>query len=93
MAEPDRICPLCENITRSDVCPHDGVPTVERSMFEEQDEAIKPGVTVAGRCRVEELLGKGAMGSVFRGIQVSMNRQVAIKTLQKVVDVRGMGKK
>ena len=93
MADPDRICPLCELVTRSDVCPEDGVPTVEAALFKEQDEAIQPGATVAGRFRVEELLGKGAMGAVFRGNQVSMNRQVAIKTLQKVVDVRGMGKK
>ncbi len=34
-----------------------------------------------GRYRVENILGKGAMGVVYRGIDPAINREVAIKTL------------
>jgi serine/threonine protein kinase len=44
------------------------------SMFE-------PGHIIAGRYRVEGLLGQGAMGSVYRAVQLSVGRSVALKLL------------
>lgn len=39
------------------------------------------GQTLDGRYRVDAVLGQGGMGMVFRGLQTSMQRPVAIKTL------------
>jgi hypothetical protein len=39
------------------------------------------GKTLDGRFRVEALLGKGAMGRVYRALQVPLNRPVALKVL------------
>ena len=42
---------------------------------------LKPGGRVLGRYRVEALLGKGAMGQVFRGLHEHLDLPVAIKVL------------
>jgi serine/threonine-protein kinase len=65
------------------VCPEDGVPTIEASVFDTPEEAIKPGMVIGGRYKVIRLCGRGAMGSVFESTQLSMDRRVAVKTLQK----------
>ena len=39
------------------------------------------GKTVLGRYRIEALLGKGAMGTVFRGVDEKLEREVAIKVM------------
>jgi serine/threonine protein kinase len=42
---------------------------------------FEPGHIIAGRYRVERLLGQGAMGSVYRALQLSVGRSVALKLL------------
>jgi eukaryotic-like serine/threonine-protein kinase len=42
---------------------------------------VEPGRVIAGRYRVEGLLGQGAMGSVHRAVQLSVGRAVALKLL------------
>jgi serine/threonine protein kinase len=42
---------------------------------------VEPGHVIAGRYRVERLLGQGAMGSVYRALQLSVGRSVALKLL------------
>ncbi|MEW5739203.1 MAG: serine/threonine-protein kinase [Myxococcota bacterium] len=39
------------------------------------------GKTLDGRYRIDAVLGQGGMGMVFRGVQTSMQRPVALKTL------------
>ncbi len=39
------------------------------------------GKVLDGRYRIDEVLGAGGMGMVFRGLQTSMGRPIAIKTL------------
>lgn len=39
------------------------------------------GQTLDGRYRVDAVLGQGGMGMVFKGVQTSMQRPVALKTL------------
>ncbi len=40
---------------------------------------LRPGELVAGRYRVEALIGQGGFGAVFRAMQLPMNRPVALK--------------
>ncbi|MFH1530990.1 MAG: serine/threonine-protein kinase [Pseudomonadota bacterium] len=44
--------------------------------------SLAPGQQVLGRYRVEELLGEGAMGQVFRGLHEHLDLAVAIKVLR-----------
>ncbi|MFT3707530.1 MAG: serine/threonine-protein kinase [Archangium sp.] len=54
-------------------------------MAKEPFEAVNAqdliGKTLDGRYRVESVLGQGGMGMVFKGIQTSVQRPVALKTL------------
>lgn len=43
---------------------------------------LAPGDVLAGRFRVEELLGRGGYGEVYRALQLSVDREVAIKVLR-----------
>ncbi|GAA3946464.1 hypothetical protein GCM10023085_30790 [Actinomadura viridis] len=42
---------------------------------------MRPGAELAGRYRLEELLGRGGMGEVWRGFDLSLERPVALKVL------------
>jgi hypothetical protein len=46
---------------------------------ETKDPAL--GRVFGGQYRIESLLGRGGMGSVYRGVQLSVNREVAIKLI------------
>ena len=81
-SETLRYCPLCEANTVATVCATHGVPTVRADILEE-DEVLPLGVVINQRYRVDRLLGKGGMGSVVLATQLGMDRQVAVKTLNK----------
>jgi serine/threonine protein kinase len=40
-----------------------------------------PGRVIGGNFRIEKLIGAGAMGNVYRAIQLSLNKPVAVKIL------------
>lgn len=82
MTGPKRYCPLCEQRLDQTICPVDNVPTVDASVLDKEEKEVLPGTVVAGRYKIEKLLGKGAMGSVFLARQVSMDSYVALKILQ-----------
>jgi serine/threonine protein kinase len=42
---------------------------------------VRPGSLVAGKYRIESLLGRGGMGSVFRSVHLSLSRPVALKVI------------
>ncbi|MFO0709642.1 MAG: serine/threonine-protein kinase [Sandaracinus sp.] len=46
------------------------------------DTSLSTGTTIAGRYRVERLLGSGGMGSVYEATQLAIGRRVAIKVLR-----------
>ncbi len=40
-----------------------------------------PGRVIAGNFRIEKLIGAGAMGNVYKALQLSLNKPVAVKIL------------
>ncbi len=50
-------------------------------MFEEEPLIYEPGTTIASRYRVEGPLSKGAMGAVFRAVELRTGQPVALKVL------------
>ncbi len=46
-----------------------------------QDQFYCPGDLVAGRYRIEGLLGEGGMGSVYEATQIQLDRPIALKVL------------
>ena len=51
--------------------------------LESEDEALSPGQMVAGRYRIGERLGAGAIGTVYYAEHVEVGRPVAIKVLSR----------
>src|SRR5262249_22076159 len=76
-ATDDADCPVCHGVFASFVerCPDDGA-RLKRS----RDPLL--GRMLDGRFRVVGPLGEGSMGRVYLGIQLSVNRAVAIKTIR-----------
>ena len=55
---------------------------IQRLAQTRQEDQLPSGTVVAGRFEVVRRLGMGAMGAVYLAKQKSMDRQVALKTLQ-----------
>lgn len=74
------ICPSCEKQVDSGIkfCPTCGTPIVHAPS---NDDWI--GRIVAGKYRVEEMIGEGGMGQVFRATQLSLDKSVVLKVLRR----------
>src|SRR5262245_7201469 len=58
-------------------------PGDARHTMVSQHSMLERGRIVAGRYRVEEPLGEGGFGTVYRAIEVPLNRPVALKLLSR----------
>ena len=72
------VCPICRATFASvlDRCPDDGA-RLTRSL----DPMV--GAILDGRYRIVAPLGEGAMGRIYLGTQLSVNRSVAIKVIRE----------
>ncbi len=74
-----RVCPECGEETTAERCPADGRVTLDQHLLVVNDPWV--GRTVAGKYRVEERIGRGGMGSVYRARHTDTDGQIAIKVL------------
>ncbi len=77
-------CPECETTYEGDeyeLCPADGSRLFQLSALQKKGDPLL-GKIIDDRFRVEKLLGAGGMGAVYRGVQLSVQREVAIKVLR-----------
>jgi serine/threonine protein kinase len=81
--EPLKQCSRCGGRYSADVifCPKDGAPLGSRKTEIEEDPYLE--LNVAGQFRIEQLIGIGAMGRVYRAHQTGIERDVAIKILHR----------
>ena len=76
----NRLCPECDTRSDGEVCPKCGT----RTFFEaESDAGVDPllGQVLDQRYRIEERIGRGGMGTVYRAVQIAMNKVVAVKVM------------
>jgi serine/threonine-protein kinase len=81
--ETSRVCPKCgaRYGTEALYCPRDGAPLAEARHGSAEDPYRS--LVVAGQFEIEELIGVGAMGRVYRAHQRGIERRVAIKILHR----------
>lgn len=63
-------------------CPKDDTTLNEIVLEGDPDEDPLVGEVLDGRFEIEDILGEGAMGRVYRATQTSVDRTVAVKTLR-----------
>lgn len=74
-----RVCPRCSMETELEICPDDGSTTFA---VQKGQETYTPGTLIAGRYRVDAVLGVGGFGAVYRCTQLAMNQTIAVKVLR-----------
>jgi serine/threonine protein kinase len=65
------------------VCPEDGFRTVSGSRYVDVPEDPLIGRVFQDRYRIDEKIGEGGMGAVYRALQLTVNRWVALKVLRR----------
>ena len=90
-------CPTCKQVLEPGVrfCPHDGTPLTETAAFagvptptgeRPASREIALPVVIGGRYRLEEVRGGGGMAKVYRGVDVTLEREVAVKLIKAGMD-------
>jgi len=82
MGSAANICAICGAKYEADAlfCPKDGAP-LGAAAPKGADPYL--GIELLGQIRIEQLIGIGSMGRVYRGHQGGVNRAVAVKILHK----------
>lgn len=95
--ELGKACRVCGEISITAITPHDEIPTdVDPTAFETEQTVVRvsppssrlpntAGQIYADRFRIEELIGQGGMGSVFRVTDLATTATMALKILHSNV--------
>jgi eukaryotic-like serine/threonine-protein kinase len=77
-----RFCPRCgSRYEHERFCPEDGVPTEELPHSSEPADALI-GSVVDGRYRIDQRIGEGGMGVVYKAMHTALNKVIALKVLR-----------
>ncbi len=77
-------CPECETRYEGDEyqnCPADGARLFRLDSDQDKGDPLI-GTVIDDRFRIDDLIGAGGMGAVYRAVQLSVNRDVALKVLR-----------
>jgi eukaryotic-like serine/threonine-protein kinase len=77
-------CPACGGIYPEDalVCARDGQTLVPAALLATLDQPLEQG-EVVGEYRIEDKIGVGGFGTVYRAVQPLIDKHVAIKVLNR----------
>lgn len=76
-----RMCPICSRVMEASLCPDDAIATLLVNPPQIDASRVEPGTLIGGRYVIEELVGKGGFGSVFRSRHTGTGQQIALKCL------------
>ncbi len=76
-----RYCPACATLTVEAFCPADGVATFTRKKVLPSAATMNVGDVVAGKFRVQRILGVGGFGAVYEAEHTGGLGRVALKML------------
>jgi serine/threonine protein kinase len=89
MAGPSNVCSICGSSYDGDAlfCPKDGAP-LGSAALPQPDPYI--GAELGAGIRIEKLIGVGSMGRIYRALESSRSRVVAVKILHKELSDNAM---
>jgi len=76
-----RICPQCGTETQAPFCRADGFATVDSARYLSRDLGNREGDTLAGRYRLDQVIGRNALASTYRATDLRLQSPVAVRLL------------
>ncbi len=75
-------CPRCDRPSAiGETCPEHGLHGVAPGAREQLDDAPLLGRILNGQFALTGLIGQGGMGTVYRGLDLTLHRELAVKVL------------
>ncbi len=79
-----RLCPKCGVKTEEARCPDDGTATL--ALAQNPESRLSMGTEINGRYRVDQLVGQGGFGAVYKATHMATDQEMAIKVLGVSLD-------